>query len=125
MLVSIDDRLVTAIAERRLISFVYDGRARVAEPHDYGVRNGAVQLLDKLQHKPLCRFHGPRNIPFLHVPIVNQVADPADLQAVDAVAQADLGNGCSLHVLTDAVKSVGQLHAPLAGAAAGRDAEQG
>jgi len=45
MLAGLDDRLVTAIAERRLISFVYDGRSRIAEPHDYGVRNGAVQLL--------------------------------------------------------------------------------
>jgi hypothetical protein len=45
VLVSVDERLVLAIAERRLISFVYDGRARVAEPHDYGVRNGAAQLL--------------------------------------------------------------------------------
>src|SRR5438132_2854406 len=45
MLVTVDPRLVTAIAERRLIRFVYDGRPRIAEPHDYGVRNGSVQLL--------------------------------------------------------------------------------
>jgi hypothetical protein len=45
MLFAVDERLLTAIAERRLIQFVYDGRTRVAEPHDYGVRNGAAQLL--------------------------------------------------------------------------------
>jgi hypothetical protein len=45
MLVSVDQRLLAAIAERRLIRFVYDGRDRIAEPHDYGVRNGAAQLL--------------------------------------------------------------------------------
>ncbi len=34
-----------AISERRLIRFTLDGGARVAEPHDYGVRKGKVQLL--------------------------------------------------------------------------------
>ena len=37
--------LLTAIDERRLLRFALDGKARVAEPHDYGVRNGAVRLL--------------------------------------------------------------------------------
>jgi hypothetical protein len=34
-----------AIAERRLIDFTLHGLQRVAEPHDYGVRNGAHRLL--------------------------------------------------------------------------------
>ncbi|HVZ71371.1 MAG TPA: hypothetical protein VHJ20_03265 [Polyangia bacterium] len=34
-----------AIAERRLVRFGFHGAARIAEPHDYGVRNGSVQLL--------------------------------------------------------------------------------
>jgi hypothetical protein len=34
-----------AIAEKRLIRFVLSGGVRVAEPHDYGIRNGSVQLL--------------------------------------------------------------------------------
>lgn len=38
-------RLVTAIREKRLIRFSLDGKTRVAEPHDYGIRNGAVRLL--------------------------------------------------------------------------------
>src|SRR5579859_4171802 len=45
MLVPIDPRIVGAIAGRRLIQFVYDRRTRIAEPHDYGVRNGTAQLL--------------------------------------------------------------------------------
>jgi hypothetical protein len=44
-LVSVDSRIVAAIEERRLIRFLYGGCSRTAEPHDYGVRNGAVQLL--------------------------------------------------------------------------------
>jgi hypothetical protein len=45
VLIAVDQRIVTAIEERRLIRFSYDGRSRIAEPHDYGVRNGAAQLL--------------------------------------------------------------------------------
>jgi hypothetical protein len=38
--------LVRAIVEKRLIEFVYKiGRLRVAEPHDYGIRNGVERLL--------------------------------------------------------------------------------
>jgi hypothetical protein len=35
----------TAIAERRLIRFMLNGCLRIAEPHDYGIRNGVAQLL--------------------------------------------------------------------------------
>jgi len=35
----------TSIEERCHIRFFYDGKRRVAEPHDYGVQNGKVRLL--------------------------------------------------------------------------------
>src|SRR5437016_10106156 len=34
-----------AIAERRLIRFMLNGCLRIAEPHDYGIRNGVCELL--------------------------------------------------------------------------------
>ncbi|HEV8394263.1 MAG TPA: hypothetical protein VGQ37_08310 [Vicinamibacterales bacterium] len=34
-----DRQLRFAIAHKRLIEVRYDGRLRVAEPHDYGVKN--------------------------------------------------------------------------------------
>jgi len=38
--------LMRAIAEKRLIEFVYKlGRTRIVEPHDYGVRAGIEYLL--------------------------------------------------------------------------------
>jgi len=40
-----DSLIRRAIRERKLIRFSLDGGARVAEPHDYGVRKGKVQLL--------------------------------------------------------------------------------
>jgi hypothetical protein len=42
---SLDAQLRTAIANRRLVQFRYDGKLRVAEPHDYGVQNGGEKLL--------------------------------------------------------------------------------
>ena len=39
------DLLLKAIHERKLISFEYQGKARVAEPHDYGIQNGVERLL--------------------------------------------------------------------------------
>jgi hypothetical protein len=40
------DRLIRrAIYEKRLIRFVYTGKARISEPHDYGVQSGKVRLL--------------------------------------------------------------------------------
>jgi len=41
----IDATIRRAITERRLLRFSLDGGARIAEPHDYGVRKGKVQLL--------------------------------------------------------------------------------
>ena len=42
---SLDARLRFAIANKRLIEFNYDGALRVAEPHDYGLRDGSVKVL--------------------------------------------------------------------------------
>ena len=41
-----NDDLVQAIAEKRLIEFIYKtGRTRIVEPHDYGIRGGVERLL--------------------------------------------------------------------------------
>jgi hypothetical protein len=40
----IDRGLRAAIAAKRLIAFSYQGRPRIAEPHDYGVNKGKVRL---------------------------------------------------------------------------------
>jgi hypothetical protein len=38
--------LVRAIVDKHLIEFMYKvGRLRIAEPHDYGIRNGVESLL--------------------------------------------------------------------------------
>lgn len=37
--------VLTAIREKRLLRFALDGKARVAEPHDYGIQKGHVRLL--------------------------------------------------------------------------------
>ena len=45
-MISKDDALLrVAMTQRRLIQFSLNGRLRVAEPHDYGVRNGVAQIL--------------------------------------------------------------------------------
>jgi len=41
----VDGILRRAIAERRLIRFWLAGHERIAEPHDYGIKNGAVHIL--------------------------------------------------------------------------------
>jgi hypothetical protein len=40
-----DQRIRLAIAHKRLLKFVLYGLWRIAEPHDYGMRSGAPQLL--------------------------------------------------------------------------------
>src|ERR1700722_10727972 len=41
-----DDALIrSAIGQRRLVTFTLHGCLRVAEPHDYGIRDGVPQLL--------------------------------------------------------------------------------
>ena len=42
---SIHTRIRQAIAQKRLIDVRYNGRHRIAEPHDYGKLNGADRLL--------------------------------------------------------------------------------
>jgi WYL domain len=44
--VIVNNDLVGAIREKRLIEFAYKGgRPRVVEPHDYGIRGGSERLL--------------------------------------------------------------------------------
>jgi hypothetical protein len=40
-----DQKIRYAIAHKRLLKFALYGLTRIAEPHDYGIRNGAPQLL--------------------------------------------------------------------------------
>ena len=42
---TLDSQLRFAIANKRLIRFSYDGAIRIAEPHDYGQRDGADKVL--------------------------------------------------------------------------------
>ena len=42
---ALDTQLRFAIANRRLIRLTYEGVGRIAEPHDYGLREGAAKLL--------------------------------------------------------------------------------
>ena|SRR5205807_2831849 len=37
--------ILQAIAEIRLLRFVFGGKERIAEPHDYGLHKGLVRLL--------------------------------------------------------------------------------
>ena len=41
---STDELIRTAITQRRQIRFWYDGKERIAEPHDYGVIDGQRRL---------------------------------------------------------------------------------
>jgi hypothetical protein len=40
-----DTSLRFAIANKRLIAFYYNAKWRIAEPHDYGLKNGGAKLL--------------------------------------------------------------------------------
>jgi|SRR5436189_1291825 len=42
---STHEQIWTAIEGCHHVRFVYDGKKRVAEPHDYGIQNGRVRLL--------------------------------------------------------------------------------
>jgi hypothetical protein len=42
---SLDERLRFAITHKYLIEVTYAGRARLVEPHDYGIINGTMKLL--------------------------------------------------------------------------------
>jgi histidyl-tRNA synthetase len=41
----VHELLLNAIEEKKLIQFNYQGKVRIAEPHDYGIQNGSVRLL--------------------------------------------------------------------------------
>jgi len=41
----IDNLLRVAITQRRKIRFRYNGKERIAEPHDYGMQGGKARLL--------------------------------------------------------------------------------
>jgi hypothetical protein len=43
--VQLDEHLRFAITRKRLLQLKYNGRMRIAEPHDYGVKNGTRKLL--------------------------------------------------------------------------------
>lgn len=40
-----DPLIWAAIEQKRMVRLVYHGKARILEPHDHGILNGAVQLL--------------------------------------------------------------------------------
>jgi hypothetical protein len=42
---NVDELLRTAIDQKLLIRLVYKDKARIVEPHDYGVHKGSVKLL--------------------------------------------------------------------------------
>jgi predicted DNA-binding transcriptional regulator YafY len=37
--------ILSAIQQKRQMRFVFEGKERIAEPHDYGVQNGITRLL--------------------------------------------------------------------------------
>jgi hypothetical protein len=39
-----DEIILEAIHEKRLLRFVFGGKERIAEPHDYGIKQGVVRL---------------------------------------------------------------------------------
>ena len=41
---AVDALIHRAIAERRLLRCVFQGHERIGEPHDYGIKNGRVEL---------------------------------------------------------------------------------
>lgn len=41
----LDRTIRTAVAERRVLQFMYDSHARVVEPHDYGIHKGTRKVL--------------------------------------------------------------------------------
>lgn len=41
----VDEVLRAGIEQKRLVSFLYKGKPRVIEPHDYGVQNGSIKVL--------------------------------------------------------------------------------
>ena len=85
-----DDELRFAITNKRLVKLTYGGRARVVEPHDYGVQNGAVRLLAyQLQTAPGWRLF--------------DVAKIEELAVLDAVFRGSRGAAHQNHHVWDVV----------------------
>jgi WYL domain-containing protein len=57
---TLDSQLRFAIANKRLIRFTYESVVRIAEPHDYGVRDGAARLLAFQRQKAGRKHHHVR-----------------------------------------------------------------
>ena len=57
---TLDSQLRFAIANKRLIRFTYESAVRVAEPHDYGVRDGATKLFAFQRQKAGRKDHQAR-----------------------------------------------------------------
>jgi hypothetical protein len=64
---TLDSELRFAIANKRLIRFTYESAVRVAEPHDYGVRDGAPTLLAFQRQKADRKDHHVRGWRWLDV----------------------------------------------------------
>src|SRR5262245_49219358 len=64
---SLDYRIRYAIAHRRLVEVTYQGRARLAEPHDYGAQRGADRLLIYQRRGPAKPGQSPRGWRLLDV----------------------------------------------------------
>jgi hypothetical protein len=57
---TLDRQIRFAIAKKRLIQFTYESVVRVAEPHDYGLRDGAPKLLAYQRQKAQRKDHRVR-----------------------------------------------------------------
>jgi hypothetical protein len=64
----LDNQLRFAIANKRLIRFTYESVVRIAEPHDYGVKEGAPKLLAYQRQKAGRRDQRVRGWRWLDVP---------------------------------------------------------
>jgi hypothetical protein len=64
---TLDSQLRFAIANKRLIRFTYESAVRVAEPHDYGVRDGAPRLLAFQRQKAGRKDHHVRGWRWLDI----------------------------------------------------------
>jgi hypothetical protein len=64
---TLDSQLRFAIANKRLIRFTYDFVVRIAEPHDYGLRDGMPKLLAYQRQKGGRRDHHVRGWRWLDI----------------------------------------------------------
>ena len=69
---TLDSQLRFAIAHKRLIQFSYESAERIAEPHDYGVRDGAPKLLAYQREKAGQRDERVRGWRWLEISKIEQ-----------------------------------------------------